>query len=148
MTHVDDVVEHEPAVALHRADQFLHRAERGDDQRHLVLDGNLKVRLQARVALVHDQVHAEGCGCAAALALDAVEALADFNEPRLVIGAAAAIERRKRTHDPGAAALHDQIGVGDQKHRRGDRRDGEAALKLDRDWQDDGPFDYSAASGC
>jgi hypothetical protein len=97
---------------------------------------------------VHDQVHAEGGRCPAALALDAVEALADFNEPRLVIGAAAAIERRERADDPGAATLHDQVGIGDEKHRRGDRRDGEAALKLDRDRQDDGPFGYSAASGC
>ena len=54
MPHVDDVVKHQPAVTLHGADQLLYGSERGDDQRHLVPDGNLEVRLQSRIALVHN----------------------------------------------------------------------------------------------
>ena len=148
VTHVDDVVEHEPAVALHRADQFLHGAERGDDQRHLVLDGNLEIRLQARIALVHNKIHAVRRRCAAGFALDAVEPLADFHEPCLVVRAGAAVERRERADDAGTAGLHHEVGVGDEKHRGGDRRDREAALKLNRNRQDNGPFGYSAATLC
>src|SRR5882724_9864810 len=70
MADVDHVVKHQPAIALDRAHQFLHGAERGDDQRHLVLDRNLKVGLQPRIALVHDQVDAERRGRTSGVAFD------------------------------------------------------------------------------
>src|SRR4029079_15183486 len=71
MAHVDDVVDNEPAIALHGPDQFLDGAERRDDQRHLVLDPNVEVRLQAWIAFVHDEIDTERYGRAAALAFDA-----------------------------------------------------------------------------
>jgi hypothetical protein len=38
VAHVDHVVEDEPAITLDSADQLLHGAKRGDDQRHFVFD--------------------------------------------------------------------------------------------------------------
>ena len=111
VAHVDDVVEHEPAIALHGADQLLHGAERGDDQRHLVLDRDLEVGLQPRIALVHDQIHAERRARPAGVAFDAVEPLADLDQPGLVVLARAVVERRKRADDAGAAASTTRSGL-------------------------------------
>ena len=146
VAHVDHVVEYQPAIALHGADQLLHGAERRDDQRHLVLDRDFEIGLQARIALVHDQVHAERRRCAAGVALDAVEALADFDEPGLIGLAGPVVERREGADDAGAAGFHHEVRVGDEEHRRGDRRDRQAAMKLDGDRQVAGPSFYSAAT--
>ena len=148
VAHVDHVVEHQPAIALHRADQLLHGAERGDDQRHLVLDRKLEVGLHARIALVHDEIDAERRAGLAGVALDAVEPLADLDQPGLVVFARAVVERREGADDAGAAALHHEVRIGDEKHRRGDRGDRETAIELDGDRQGQVlVLDYSAAIG-
>ena len=62
MTQADHVVKDQTTIAVHGLDQIGHRAERGDDQRHLVLDGDLKIGLHPRIGAVHDQVDAERRG--------------------------------------------------------------------------------------
>ena len=53
---VDDVVQHDAAVAVHRLVHVFTRAQRRDDDGHLVLHAQLQVVLQAVVRLVHDLV--------------------------------------------------------------------------------------------
>ncbi|MNE89882.1 hypothetical protein D3C80_1873400 [compost metagenome] len=51
-----DVVKHQPAITMHGIDQLFHRAQAGDHDRYLVFYTDSEVRLQARVALMDDQV--------------------------------------------------------------------------------------------
>ena len=62
MLHIDDVVEHQPAIGMDGIDHLLRRAQRGDDQRHLVLDRGREIGLQARIALMDDDIDAERRG--------------------------------------------------------------------------------------
>ncbi|MNH25955.1 hypothetical protein D3C79_859800 [compost metagenome] len=105
-------MEHQAAVAMYGIDQLLHRSEAGDDDWHPVLDAQRQVRLQARVALVHDQVDRIGRrlveGCQAGF---------DFFEPGLEASAIALVQRRETAdHAIGATGQY-QLRVGDQKHR-------------------------------
>jgi hypothetical protein len=59
---VDDVVQRHAAVAVHRVVHVGARAQRGDDDRHLVLHDHLHVVLEPVVALVHDLVDGERRG--------------------------------------------------------------------------------------
>ena len=61
-----DVVEDEAAVVVDGVHQVAHRAERGDDQRHLVcLTAELQIRHHPRIGVVHDQVDAKARAAAA-----------------------------------------------------------------------------------
>ena len=62
VVHVDDVVQHDPAVALDRAVHVFAGAERRDDDRHLVLHAHGQIVLEPVVRLVHDLVHRERRG--------------------------------------------------------------------------------------
>jgi hypothetical protein len=43
MAKIDDVVEHQAAIGMDRIDHVAHRAERRDDDRHPMLNGDLDI---------------------------------------------------------------------------------------------------------
>jgi len=58
MAHIDDIVQHNTAVGMHGIDDGRHRrTQRGDHDRHLVLDTRLNVLHQTRVGVMHDLIH-------------------------------------------------------------------------------------------
>ena len=56
---VDHVMHHDPAIGMDGRVDVLARAQRGDDDRRLVLDAKFKVLLHALIRLVHDLVDRE-----------------------------------------------------------------------------------------
>ena len=119
MTSGGDVMEHQAAVAVYGVYQFLHSAQAGNDDRHFVFDANRQVRLQPRVAVVHDQIDGVRRGV-----VQLRQARFDFLQPSLEPAAFALVERREASDDPIAAARQDQLRVGNQEHRC--RHDGQA----------------------
>jgi hypothetical protein len=61
MCDVGDIVQHDAAVRVDGVVHVLPRAERGDDEGHLVLDAHLEVGHETLVAPVHDLVDRERC---------------------------------------------------------------------------------------
>jgi len=106
-------MEDQAAVAVYRIDQRLHRAEAGDDDRHLVLDADRQVCLQPWVAVVDDEV--DGVGRRVA---QLRQARFDFLQPGLEATALALVERRETPDYPIAAAGQHQLRIGNQEHRR------------------------------
>lgn len=76
------VMEHQAAVAVHRIDHFLHRAQAGDDDGHAVFDADGQIRLQAWVAVMHDQIDGIGRGVARQAGFDLVEPGGETGAPR------------------------------------------------------------------
>ncbi len=122
MADVGDVVEDHAAVAVDRIHHVAHGAQRGDDQRHLLLDRDRHVGHQPGVGRVDDVVDAEGGGPGLQPALDLVNPVA------IALGRAL-VQRREGADDPGVAGLDHQIRAGDQEHGRRDDRQGQAFLK-------------------
>lgn len=114
MASGSDVMKYQAAVAMNRVHQLLYRTETGDDDGHLVLDADRQVCLQARVAVVHDQVHGIG-----RRVVQLSQARFDFFQPGLEATAFALVERRETPNYPVATAGQDQLRIRDQKHRRG-----------------------------
>ncbi len=114
---IDHVVEHHAAVAVHRLHQVRHRAERSDDERHLVLHAGREVGLEAGIGAMHDQVHAPG-RMRSRPARAARTSSSQLDELRR----AALVECRKGCRHAALAGLDDQLRPGDQEHRRRHRR--------------------------
>eukprot|EP01139_Manchomonas_bermudensis_P026977 Amastigsp_a854704_5.p5 type:complete len:106 gc:universal Amastigsp_a854704_5:489-806(+) len=102
MAHGDHVMEDNAAVRVDLRDEIRHGAERGDDKRHPMFDGDGKVRLEAWVRLVHNEVHAEGCL--------AVRRALDLVQPLLVALGGSLIEGRECSDDAGAARCEHEVG--------------------------------------
>ncbi len=107
------VVKHQTAIAVHRVDQFLHRAEAGDNDRHLMLHADVQIRLKARVAVVNNQVHR-----IRGRIIQRRQARFDLFQPGLEPTAFALVKSRKAADHAVAAAGEHQFRIGDQKHRR------------------------------
>ncbi len=122
---IDDVVKDHAAIAVHGVDHVLDGAQRGDDQGHLVLYGQLDVGHQARIGIVDDQVDAEGCVLRPECRLDLLQPL-DITLRR------ALVQRRERADHTGLAGGDDQGRAGDQEHRRGNRRETQVAAERRR----------------
>ena len=93
----DDVMQREPAVAVHRRIHVLARAERGDDDRRLPLDRQRHVLFEPGVRPVHDLVDGEGGG--ALLRMGAVvrrERLGDLVQPLVELRNRPGVQRGKR----------------------------------------------------
>lgn len=123
-------MEDEAAIALHGLDQVSIEAERGDDQRHLTLDHDGKIGIEARVAAMDDQIDAERRSIARA-----VEPPRDLVEPVGEARRGPPVERRKAADNTVLATGYDKIRAGDQEHRRGDDGDAQAPGECDRQWQ-------------
>ena len=123
---VDDVVQRDPAVGVHRRVDVLARAERGDDDRRLPLDRQRQVLLEPRVRLVHDLVDGEGRG--GAIGMGAVmrgERLGDLVQPFVELRDRARVQRREGADDPGLALGDHQRRMRDDEQRRADDRQAE-----------------------
>ncbi len=59
VTHVDHVVQHDPAVRVNVRNDVVRRPKTGDRDRHFVPDADLDVMLEPVVRLVHDLVDRE-----------------------------------------------------------------------------------------
>ena len=105
-------MKHQAAIAVHRIDHFLHRAQAGDHHGNLVLDANGQVGLQARVAAMHDQVDRVGRGVHG-------QAAFDFLQPGFEAAAFTLVQRGETADDAAVATRKHQLRIGDQKHRRG-----------------------------
>ena len=118
---VDDVVQHDAAIAVHRLVHLRPRAERGDDDRHPVADADLQVVLQPGVAAMDDLVDRERRGRALRMArvplrqrvLDAADPLRQhLLRPR--------VQRGEGADDAGRALRDHQVRIGDDEQRRAD----------------------------
>jgi hypothetical protein len=120
---IDDVVQHDASVGMHRPIDVLARAERRDHDRHAIFHANVEVVIESVVRLVHDLVDRKGSrrpfGMFFVVRLEfGRDALQPFGEdqgrPR--------VERRKRADYPGLALGDDEVRPGDDEHRRSDHR--------------------------
>ncbi len=57
---VDDVVQHDAAVRVHRLVHVFTRPQRSDDNRYFIADTEFQIVSQPVVGLVNDQVHGKG----------------------------------------------------------------------------------------
>ena len=120
---VDDVVQHDAAPAVHGVVDVGARAERGDDDRHLVLGAHLHVVLEPVVALVHDLVDGERRGRSIGVrAVPRRQRLGDLGQPLVELRGRARVQRRHRADDARRALRDDELGVADDEQRRADDR--------------------------
>ncbi len=134
VAQVDHVVQHDAAVAVHRVENLPdRRAQRGDEDRHLVLDAGGHVLLQPRVGDVHDLVDRQrpdhGVRMRGAVG---GEVGLDLREPVVQHFGGARVERRERAHDAGLALRQHQLRIADDEHRRADHRQRQV---LQHGWQ-------------
>ena len=122
MADIGHVMKHHAAIAVHRIHHFAHGAERGDDQRHLVVHADFQIGLNPGIAAVNDQIDTEG-----GRPFIAAEGRFYLFQPGFETFAAALIERRKGAENPGSAAGDHQFRPRSQKHRRGDDGQGQPA---------------------
>ena len=122
MAHIDHVMKDHAAVAVHGIHDFARRrAQRGDDDRHLVLYAGFHVLHQAPVGAVRNLVDRNrphrlarvGRPVSIQIRLHLVQPLAQQ------LGLAG-VERRERAHDAGLALRQHQLGIADGEHRRCD----------------------------
>ncbi len=124
---VDDVVERDPAPAVDRMVEFLARAERRDDDRHLPLRADLHVMLEAVVGPVHDLVDRERRGRRVRMvAVMLGERLGDLVHPFVELLRRTRIQRREAADDARLALGDDQLRIGDDEQRRADDRHAQA----------------------
>jgi hypothetical protein len=120
---VDDVVERDAAPAVNRLVQFLARAERGDDDRHLPLLANRHVGFEPVVGAVDDLVDRERRGRPVGMvAVVRGKRLGDFVKPLVELRGGARIERREAADDAGRALGDHQLRVGNDEQGRADHR--------------------------
>ncbi|MCY1426472.1 hypothetical protein D9M71_422930 [compost metagenome] len=122
MTAGGHVVEHQAAVAVHGVHHFLHRAQAGDDDRDALLHADGQVGLQARVAVVDDEVDREGRGVLP-------QACFNFLQPGAEATALPLVQGREAADDAVVAARQDQLGVGHQEHRRSHDRQAQTLIE-------------------
>ena len=119
---VDDVVEDDPAIAVDRLVDVGPRAERGDDDGHLVLDAQRHILLEPGVGPVDDEVDRERRVLVGQFGGQPLQPLLEHARgPR--------VERRERTDHARAALREHQLGLRDDEQRRGDHRDRQAILE-------------------
>ncbi len=132
MAQADHVMQHDAAIAVHRVDQLPgRRAQRGDEDRHLVFDADLDVMLQARVGGVHDLVDRDRAHrCAGIGGLERGQFVADPGQPLVEQLGRACIECGERADDAGLALRQHQFRVADDEHGRGNHGQGQVLQGL------------------
>ena len=115
---IDDVMHGETAIGMDGIVDFHPRAQRGDDQRHLVLHAHLDIVFQPVVGSVHDLVDREGRGRAVRILRVVIGQLAgDLVEPFVQLGFRARVQRRKAADHPGLALGNDEFRAGNDEER-------------------------------
>ena len=126
-TVVDHVVKRNAAPAFDRAEHFLARSERGDDQRHLPFCTGRHVGFEPVVRFVDDLVdRIGGCRTIGIIAVVRRQLFGDLVQPLIHLALRTRVERGKTADDPRLALRDDQFGPGNDEQRRSD--DGEAQL--------------------
>ena len=118
MPQINHIMEHQPAIAMNFGNQFRHRTQRSDDQRHLVFDTERQLFLDDPVCAVNNQIDPKGRRCPPHIRGDLVEARTDGHQPFLQPVQRALVFCRKRADDAGAAAGKNQIWARCQEHWR------------------------------
>ncbi len=96
---------------MHGFHHLAGRAQGGNDNWHLMLYAQFKIRLPARVGAVHHQIHGIGRGCRAwLLRLPLRQLVIHLHQPLLETLTAALVQGRKAAHDAGFAAGKGQAG--------------------------------------
>jgi len=107
-----DVMEDQPSVAVYGIHHFLHRTKTGDHDRNPLFDADREIGLQARVAVVNDEVYRIGCGGRLRC-----ELFSDLLQPVTKATAFALIQGWKAAYHAIGTAGGDECRVGNQKHR-------------------------------
>ena len=128
---VDDVMQDEAAIGVNGLVDLLHRAERGDDVRNLVLHADPQIGVEPRVGAMHDLIDRErGRGALGMGGVVSGEGLLDLEEPVRELFGGAGVQRGKGADDPRAALCDRQRRVRDDEERGGDGRNAKALAKL------------------
>ncbi len=127
---VDDVVQHDAAIGVHGIVDFLARAQRGDDDGHLVAHAQFQVVIEPVIGLVHDLVDRERRRRAVRMLGIVLGQLGgDAVQPVIEHRARARIERREGADHAGLALGDHQVGVGDDEQRRANHRQRKTVLE-------------------
>jgi hypothetical protein len=130
---VDDVVKNDAAPAMRGLIEFLARAERCDDHRHLVLFAKRQIMIEPVVRPMHDLVYRERCCEPPGIGLVVRgQFLLDPRQPLVEQRRRPCVQRRKRSHDSRFALRDHQIGHGNDEQRRSDHRYRQTALEQGR----------------
>ncbi len=115
---IDDVMQRNPAPAMHRLVQILARAERGDHDRHLPFRAGRQVGLEPLVGAVDDLVDREGRRRPVRIVPVMLrQFLGDAVQPFVQQALRPRVERRKGPDDPRLALGDHQFGTGDDEQR-------------------------------
>ena len=127
---VDDVVQRQPAIAVHGRIDVLAGAERRDDDRRLPLDRQRHILFEPRVGLVDDLVDREWGGGAFRMgAIMRGQRLGDFVQPFVELGNGAGVEGGKSADDSGLALGDHQRRMRDDEQRRADDGQSQVVFK-------------------
>ena len=130
MTDGGDIVKHLATIGMRGIDHGLRQLQAGNDRRHLVLDADLHVRMQAVVGGMANLVHRIGCNRQMrVLGSILTELVLDARQPLAKHGDRPRIERRERADNAGLALGDDKFRPGHEKQRRAHHRHGEAILE-------------------
>ena len=117
MLLVGHVMEHHPAVAVHRLHHLAGGAQGGDDNGHLVFNTQFQVCLPARIGPVHNQVHGVGRRfCFRIGASERGKLVIHLDQPVFKAFAGALVQSRETANDALLAAGERQFRPRDQKH--------------------------------
>ena len=130
---VDHVVKNDAAPAMRGLIEFLARAERGDDHRHLVLLAKREILIEPVVRPMHDLVHRERRRQPVGMRLVVRgEFFLDPHQPLVEQRRRTRVQRRKRSDDTRLALRDHQIGHGNDEQRRTDHGNRQTALEQGR----------------
>ena len=132
--HVDDVVHDDAAVGMHALTTASGRAQRGDDDRHLVPDADFHVVIDPVVGLVDDLVDRERRDPLAGMRAPGSRRASALMR-RIQPSSSSFGRALSAGNEPTMPAVHCAMtssGVGDDEHRRADDRQRELALQLQR----------------
>ena len=117
---VDDVVQHDAAVGVHRLVDELLGPQRSDHDRHLVLHAQFQVVLQAVIGAVHDLVDRKRRrGSVGIGRVPSRQLRGDLLQPFFQLLRRPGIQRREGADDTGLALGDDQVRIGDDEHGGG-----------------------------
>jgi hypothetical protein len=128
VAHVDDVVEHQAAVAVNGLDDPPRRPQAGDDDGHPVLHAQVEVVIEPVVRFVDDLVDREGRHLRSLVLLPVpVQRIANLEEPLPEQLRRPGVQGREGADDAARALRDHQPGLGEDEHGGAD--DGQRHLR-------------------
>jgi hypothetical protein len=120
-------MQHDAAVAVDGVQHFFRRrAQRGDDDRNLMLHAHFHVMGQAVIGLVHDLVDGDRADALVRVrGLEFGQLFLQIRQPHIQQLGRTRIQRRERADDAGLALRRHQRRTAGNEHRRSDDRKGE-----------------------